>query len=393
VLKFSTMTSGYTQQQRATQCLCHGNKTLLCSSCVQRALQDAHERRQAALQRHERVRQECTDYFQNNHLDLSQLQYESQRLREKLERLRHECSQQAVQVAAAAIENEERQQQQHSYTNHRQLLYRLQSSLQHGAMSTAIEQSQQQVRKLRFSWALQAIICHRLDVRDIVQELGKRMKHARGIGKIGGLPLPHAGPELYGVLPPEELQSALRLVASVTSLVARCLGIVLPHPILLQPNDKNGDIADPSLLFEKRQSCPPESSSDEGLSASTASLASLMNQTAKSALARVQGHLVEEPSPRVVPPSMDPTLVQLRVQHATAAVLAEDAKNNSLYVLSAEKSQQDEFAIALQLLQNNIIALCIRAGVPVSKLWPAEAVLLNLQALYVYCQEQINEST
>jgi len=48
----------------------------------------------------------------------------------------------------------------------------------------------------------------------------------------------------------------------------------------------------------------------------------------------------------------------------------------------------DEFAIGLQLLQNNVIALCIRAGVPVSQLWPAEALLLNLHELLVFCQEQ-----
>jgi hypothetical protein len=42
-------------------------------------------------------------------------------------------------------------------------------------------------------------------------------------------------------------------------------------------------------------------------------------------------------------------------------------------------------------LQNNIVALCIRAGVPVTALWPAEAVLLNLHALQVYCREQLSQ--
>jgi hypothetical protein len=47
------------------------------------------------------------------------------------------------------------------------------------------------------------------------------------------------------------------------------------------------------------------------------------------------------------------------------------------------------FAIALQLLQNNVIVLCIRAcWCPVSKLWPAEAMLLNLHALDAYCEQQ-----
>lgn len=50
---------------------------------------------------------------------------------------------------------------------------------------------------------------------------------------------------------------------------------------------------------------------------------------------------------------------------------------------------EDHFSIGLQLLQNNVVALCIRAGVPVSKMWPAEAMLLNLHSLRVYFQDQI----
>ena len=90
-----------------------------------------------------------------------------------------------------------------------------------------------------------------------------------------------------------------------------------------------------------------------------------------------------------IPPSMDAGLVSKRLHHATAAVLAEDdSPTSSKFALSAEGMHRDNFAIALQLLQNNVIALCIRAGVPVSKLWPAEAILLNLYALDAYCAEQ-----
>jgi len=56
---------------------------------------------------------------------------------------------------------------------------------------------------------------------------------ATGVGKIGNLPLPHAGPVLYGVVPRMVLASSLRWVASLTQLIARCLGVVLPHPILV----------------------------------------------------------------------------------------------------------------------------------------------------------------
>ena len=67
--------------------------------------------------------------------------------------------------------------------------------------------------------------------------------------------------------------------------------------------------------------------------------------------------------------------------------MAEDTgPGSSQFALVVENDE--EFAIALQLLQNNVVVLCIRAGVPVSKLWPAEAVLLNLYQLDQYCHEQ-----
>ena len=52
-------------------------------------------------------------------------------------------------------------------------------------------------------------------------------------------------------------------------------------------------------------------------------------------------------------------------------------------------SAEERFSIGVQLLQNDVIALCFRAGVDVSKLWPAESVLLNLHALLEHCQAQI----
>ena len=86
---------------------------------------------------------------------------------------------------------------------------------------------------------------------------------------------------------------------------------------------------------------------------------------------------------------MDTSHVTQRLHHATAAVVAEDqSASSSKFTLSTEDMNHEDFAVALQLLQNNVIVLCIRAGVPVSKLWPAEAMLLNLQALDVFCEEQ-----
>ena len=245
-----------------------------------------------------------------------------------------------------------------------------------------------------------------------------RPKIAKGIGKIGGLPLPHAGAELYGVLPPQELESALRLVASVTSLVASCLGIVLPHPILLRASSSSSsssasnshDLAQDTLFPETtntviKDPVPVENYSTitmpSSLAASTASLANLVGQTAKkvwggataaaAAAAAVKNPLLLEDTAQsmVVPPSMDSNVVKERMRHAASAILAEDHSSHSgSYSLSAKVTNEDQYAIALQFLQNDIVILCIRAGVPVAKLWPAQALLLNLQALYEFCKEQ-----
>ena len=87
---------------------------------------------------------------------------------------------------------------------------------------------------------------------------------------------------------------------------------------------------------------------------------------------------------------MDTSLVFKRLHHARAAVLVEyQSPNSSKFALSAEVMNQEAFATALQLLQNNaILVLCIRAIVPVSKLWSAEAMLLNPHALDAYCDQQ-----
>ena len=114
-------------------------------------------------------------------------------------------------------------------------------------------------------------------------------------------------------------------------------------------------------------------------------------RSAKNVLKRATGQQRIELSAKnaFIPPSMDAELVKKRIHHATAAVMAEDSSpGSSKFALSAEVMHLEDFAIALQLLQNNVIVLCIRAGVPVAKLWPAEAVLLNLYALSVYCEEQ-----
>ena len=48
---------------------------------------------------------------------------------------------------------------------------------------------------------------------------------------------------------------------------------------------------------------------------------------------------------------------------------------------------EERFATGMQLLQNDVVALCFRVGVDVSTLWPAESVLLNLHSLWCHCRK------
>jgi hypothetical protein len=362
----------------------------------------------------------------------------------------------AVRVASQAVENDlHRETTQIGVSTEggtevpQYHLEQLEQSLLQGSLHHALHVAAKKVRVLRFQWARKALAMHRLDIdpndvvkltpyqqRQIKTNKPSIPRRARGIGKIGGLPLPHAGPELYGVLPPKELQSALRLVASVTCTLARCLGIVLPHPILLTLNSETvgSDITDTisdhelqrrlrenhhanSVVNDRADQTTTTMSTSRGVAGNPSStsgsiISSLMDtsywkRSATKALARATGQSsgststssssfpncstsTLQPSAATNSLSMDSShQLSLRIYHATAAVLAEDNRSSSSkFALSADIMHQQDFAIALQLLQNNVVVLCIRAGVPVGQLWPAEAVLLNLHQLDQYCQEQ-----
>ena len=319
----------------ASPCLCHSSpRSVYCTTCVDHALKEARLQYQTARQQWKDARQQAEQYFRHTHdptLQIAELQAESEHLRETLEDLRKQCAdvtvatcQQQLQLAPP--------QPSHALDVHSQL-----STLEDatcGALRHAIYHSQTRVRTLRWHYCLRLFELYRLQV----EQPKSRNTILSGIGKIAGLPLPHAGPELYGCLPQPELTSALRLVASLVHYCARCLALPLPHPILLQPVFDNmnhtGDI------IETTASSPTN-------------------------------HL----EPRE-PLSMEPSKVKQRVKHSFAAVLQEQPHGGSQYSLDNDKNE-----IALSLLQNDIMGLCIRAGVSIADLWPGEAILLNLHAL------------
>lgn len=357
---------------------CPCKRRVLCQHCIERALLPVQQRHKEARERWETARRNCRILPAEE--NLNELQESSRRLRKRLEYLNALTSSTALEVCAAAVANEQRQLPPEALEVqgvHQRFQAFQQVSYQ--ALEEAYDSAQQQVQSLRRQWTLAAFRIHKIVVDPVVKTDGA--KQARGIGKIGGLPLPNAGPELFAVLPASELQSALRMVASSTCLVARCLGIRLPHPILLRPTSQLDDIVD----FGDEEEKVERSSRSTKLSTSVALAA---QKVTRSVFSAPTSRLSDNVSESVKAPSMDPSKVQQRLRHSRAAILAESSAHSSTTFALEASLLGEEFATAWQLLQNNVVHLCIRAGVPVSDLWPAQAVLLNLHALYLYCKQE-----
>lgn len=80
-----------------------------------------------------------------------------------------------------------------------------------------------------------------------------------------------------------------------------------------------------------------------------------------------------------------------------AAVDERPTRHRRRYALAppeaaASKPDHDAFATALHLLQNNVTHVCVKAGVPASDLWPAEAILLNLIVLRDRARDELAKS-
>ena len=409
-----------------------------------------------------------------------------------------------------------------------------------GGLRDALISGTKEIQTLRFQFACQVFNMHRLDVGEqystttedgcetaATTKVGNN-EGATGVGKILGLPLPHAGPVLYGVIPAVVLASSLRLVALLTQLVARCLGVILPHPILVcfkecykcgSMYDFGCDVVDVSSNYES--GCDNDDSDDdeylggggggiedtdhrenwcsaclnniEGMSKDVPSTPtrpgpslSQENNTRRSSILAIMGtsarkvatltttaisltssvtsraitHMQQSTSTSTgtanskndchqsksntsssmnvinndIPlyrksyesVSMSPSSISRRIQHASFAYIREshdisateyilnpprygddsstvaDSSNDdsNIVVLGGNTNTmtkftnrdefheaEERFAIGLQLLQNDIVALCFRAGVDVSQLWPAESVLLNLHSLWRHCQQ------
>jgi hypothetical protein len=392
-------------------CPCHGDsphsgKRDLCPICVGKALQNLRQLREAALELRNSTREECSQCLEQTTLRLPELAHERNLLRERLDKMNQECVSLAVKVARQQLLIEERraQKQDRNFLREKDLLERLNRSLfspEEGAMHRERISSMNSIRRIRFAWALQAFKMFPVDVSPETKRPTQRQVHVRGIGKIGGLPLPHA-PELYGPLPRRELHSALRLVASLTLTLARCLNVALPHPILLEPNcsqeylvesvslvDNSGEKFQHDILFKDNSVDPINRM---GLN-TTLSVRSLFDSESwgpmKSIFQRTtQPATITEST--VIPKDKDCTDISERLLYAKTAVLAETPSLKEKFPL--QKEQDENFSNGLQLLQNDVVVLCNQVEVPVSELWPAGSLLLNLHALFRHCLCQVLQS-
>lgn len=318
----------------ATPCSHCREHSSYCSTCVANALQAAHERRHAALEEWRDAKEACTIHFQTapeqTSSKLLELKARSDQLRDTLDERRQLCSDYSIRICKLQVANEERHDAVPPPSDDfARKIHTLEEWIVDG-LSDQLEDTRRQVYTLRWQWALTVFSVYPIQV-----EGNEAETTTSGIGKICGLPLPNVGSELLGFLPPSELQSALRLTALVTQTVARSLAIPLPHPIRLSSKTISSDIA---------------------------------NEAA-----------VSQP---------DASVVTKRIELSSMATLQESTKSNtSIYRLADSKTE--EFQVAWQFLQNDILALCIRAGVSVDKLSSGEAVLCNLRALQRHCYEQV----
>ncbi|KAL9187881.1 hypothetical protein ACHAXT_006259 [Thalassiosira profunda] len=521
-------------------------RKLLCHHCAARRLASQIQRYNSVQEKREVKREECHHRLLETRLrpldasidvnsadggaplssrqplpDPNQINQQVSQLKQRLDTLRSQSNELAVRVTAKTVENDEREEQLRMHSEKvqmaRERLERMRQCLLEptdpnasndgyqgvgGGLKDALIAGSKHIQTLRFHFACRVFDMHRLDVgeqytkrdesKEDEEEAKKRDESATGVGKIGGLPLPHAGPALYGVIPPMILASSLRLVASLTQMVARCLGVVLPHPILVcfkeckcgAMYDFGGDVIDMAAddnggcdeeddveyLDESEHSLcsacrnkgsdtgvakwpqPAMSMSSSGHSQRRSSLLKFVGSSARKAMAitssatRAIAHNVQQSTLSLessqsgfLPPqpssldaqsakSSSSNAISNRISHASFAYLRENYdKAATEYVLYPPRmkeggtdtsksesgvengntrgdqadgtpgqafSSREEFHVAeekfntgMQLLQNDVVALCFRAGEDVSTLWPAESVLLNLYSLLCHCRK------
>ena len=450
--------------QTRGQCSCSRSEDgllllLQCGICVEERLSKLRTIRNDLLLRHAKSKKALLT-FQQQQQQQQQQQEKIQQMRESIRQWK-ECNEELVMKKLVPLQNQNdlRQQQYDDTTNQLQ-----RGKVRLSWMKTCVVWNMEEEQKIFHqkirSWQYKWCICLYKNYRVTLDSY---------YGKIGGLPLPHAGPSLYGALPSTLVSSSLYLVASLVHFLSQSLNLLpLPHPIAFQliGSNKNNNTSRHSLptnhSYEKKYipplvtleelsqlqqqqqqdeeedavmdiQTPPTNNHNNysnylaasGLLTSShlvSSAISAMKKTWKTTSSSSHHHhstkqqfrtnsnsnnhklLLQQQKSNIHQPS---SLYRIVTEGTCCAILCEKSptsnhnnvrhtttnnnKNSMEYKLQPDNGE--EYSTALQLLQNNIIALCIRSGVPAQSLYPAEAMLLNIHALIQYCQEQLQQKT
>lgn len=180
-----------------------------------------------------------------------------------------------------------------------------------------------------------------------------RTQQLAGCSSILSLPLPNNG--IYSDIPYETTAVALSHVAHLVDALSSALNIPLTHPIVT-------------------------------VSATECMISPHYNLGACYSLSPV-------------------THINTRAKHESFNWLTpvEVRKNNSIGAQRKDGISQNidlrEFEVnrafpqALTLLQANVVALCLRAGLPPDGIWPPQAILLNLHELLVLCAKCVKRNS
>lgn len=232
------------------------------------------------------------------------------------------------------------------------------------------------------------------------------------------LPLP-TKTQHWPLVPEEVLGSSLGLVARLTLALSEALAVGLPHPIF--PNTRLaegragvGDAEPPTHVYVLSPSQPdtprghhtprpaassgPSPASDPPphahLSARAASATAAATTTAASkGGARDRGFAATRPSPPAAlsgAPAGGAAVGGASTPVEGAAAAAGGAADGHKAPASTVQAGAVAFSMAVALLQNDVVRLCVKAGVPHDALH-AEAMLLNLGELRRHCERMIVE--
>ena len=301
-----------------------------CGLCVKRYLHRAQQERAQAYASWKRAQNYNKNSNSYKYQELMLLEDSSQLLRKRLEQLREKASAMALQVATKTVQIQEESSRQQELQSTIKVLQQQSYHTMLHSLQTTIQSYRQRIRKLQYLQALQYYKLHRVKVQD-------DPKH-RTTATISGLPLPNAGMELYHLLPPLQVQSALYYVSSLTYHMARVLQFPLPHPI--------------EFVYQSSSS-----GSSSSTTTSTSSMDPPKDLSSYSSMVRIW---------------------ESRKKDKSSWLFLQNNKNSN---------HHPDVEDAVFLLQDNVLQLCWQFDF--HKMHPGEAILLNLYELANYLQEQV----